>query len=238
MNVLIHVVRCGAFVFVSHQINEGETPSLPAGVPGMRVLDLAMGTAFFICVAVGVAWLYFASVNAHVLSPRMKYSPRVGMAWFFVPLLNQIMPFSVVYDIWTASGGGRGGGRLVGLWWSLSVLSGILCFAWKLGLNPNPIVQAVLAGATLSFFVLAKTIDRLQRERAKLSVFGDEEVKTGKVIFAEIFMPEKSKPVIDDLQPEQKEWRFQPSSAPQMPLKPGDLGTPGVIYVSRQDPED
>jgi hypothetical protein len=143
------------------------------GLPVTPGVDLALQISIFVCAGLGLAWLHGASVNAHILRPRMKYSPGASVAWFFVPALNIIMIMAVVYEIWSASGGDKKGGRLVMVWWALVVLAIHGDVVWLAGVPRPWLIQIVVVGATLSFLLLARRIVLLQAVGAAGEVFGD-----------------------------------------------------------------
>ena len=221
----------------------GSLQSAPSFAFG-RLLDRTLLASIMICAAVSLVWLYLASVNAHVLKPRMKYSPLVGLVWFFVPGLGTIMPLSVVYDIWAASGGDQKGGRVMITWWCLTVPSVLLCIAWASGgLRPNLLSQAVIAGASLSFLILARRLNKLQQDGLRLQAFGDDpeaEAEAPRNSFAEhLDMPLS---VVEDtmrrLEPQRHEGKLQPpaGSGPKA-LSVNDRGPPAVVYVRRPGTE-
>ena len=202
---------------------DGSLQSAPSFALG-RLLDRTLLASIMICAAVSLVWLYLASVNAHVLKPRMK--------------------LSVVYDIWAASGGDQKGGRVMITWWCLTVPSVLLCIAWASGgLRPNLLSQAVIAGASLSFLILARRLNQLQQDSLRLQAFGDDpeaEAEAPRNSFAEhLDMPLS---VVEDtmrrLEPQRHEGKLQPpaGSGPKA-LSVNDRGPPAVVYVRRPGTE-
>ena len=147
--------------------------ALARGVTVGALVELALVLSIIVCAGLSLAWLYRASTNALLLHGRMKYSPRGGVIWFFIPAVNTIMSLSVVYDIWSASGGNKKGGRLVLLWWALAMASIYIVTTWLVGSRIDLITQAVVAGSTLTFMLLARRILALQRFAETGAEFGE-----------------------------------------------------------------
>ncbi len=58
----------------------------------------------------------------------MRHCSLACVGWFFCPILNLIMPYQVVREIWDVSDC-RNGLPLVGLWWSMMILTSVMAVA-------------------------------------------------------------------------------------------------------------
>jgi hypothetical protein len=104
--------------------------SLLVGLPQL-VLLVAGGVVFLM-------WLFRTSKNLRTLAgTAMRFSPGWTVGWFFVPIANLFKPYQAVKEIWLVSHreaqipllGQRGSGgahALVGWWWALNLLSGLV----------------------------------------------------------------------------------------------------------------
>jgi hypothetical protein len=96
-------------------------------------LALFLGTAIAFLV-----WLYRAEVNARALGAEdMMVGPGWAVGWFFVPLVQLVMPFVAVRELWKASATPRDwqlepASPIIALWWACwigSMISGNIAFA-------------------------------------------------------------------------------------------------------------
>lgn len=78
-------------------------------------------------------WLYRASQNLHALGvPELRFSPRMAVGWFFIPLMNLFRPYQVMVELWKASSATADTDwrkqpvpALVGWWWVLLTLGNL-----------------------------------------------------------------------------------------------------------------
>ncbi|HEV7659397.1 MAG TPA: DUF4328 domain-containing protein [Allosphingosinicella sp.] len=103
------------------------------GAMALTQLALFAGTAIAFLV-----WLYRAEVNARALGAEdMMVSPPWAVGWFFVPLVQLVMPFVAVRELWKASATPRdwqlgASSPLIALWWACwigTLISGNIAFA-------------------------------------------------------------------------------------------------------------
>lgn len=221
--LVLHAGRAGLMTFAAASAGETwlnssvETP-----------VDLALKGLFLASAGVGLAWLYRASANAHALSPGMKHSPRAAVGWFFVPALNFLFSLSVVYEIWTRSGGPERAKILI-TWWSFTVLSIYGGSVWILGFEAPLFIQGVFAGSTLSFLILARRIDGFQRLAAMAAEFGEAPEQDHVVPEDPAFRPPPT--TVETVDPP----RFVEAGNSSLHLsrRTPTLSGPGVILVSR-----
>lgn len=175
VSLILHVIRAAIFHFAPGYAAPSDMPWLSAGISFGPLLELALQVSIILCTGLGLMWLHGASVNAHILQSRMKYSPRAGVLWFFIPAVNSIMSLAVVYEIWSASGGDRKGGRLVLVWWVLAMATLYFDVFWLVGEPADLLFQIIVAGSTISFLMLARRIRALQAVGAAGVVFRDDD---------------------------------------------------------------
>ena len=107
-------------------------------VNDLRQLGVALGqlVLFIVTAVVFCVWVHQAQVNARALGATgMKVTPGWAVGSFFVPLVNLVMPFFAMVDLWKASEPGpeavEPGSRaalsaspLLGAWWLTWLLGG------------------------------------------------------------------------------------------------------------------
>jgi uncharacterized protein DUF4328 len=83
-------------------------------------------------------WFHRSHRNLPALRARiLKYSPRWAVGGFFIPIMNLYRPYQVMQEVWTESDpfsvkgaddltGRPVSGALVGWWWALWIIGGIL----------------------------------------------------------------------------------------------------------------
>ena len=92
------------------------------------LVQLILYAAAFI---VTLRWIYLANNNARARgADDMIVSPGWAVGWFFVPLLNLVMPFIAMRELWKASSNPRdwqvaATPVLIPLWWGFWVAAGI-----------------------------------------------------------------------------------------------------------------
>lgn len=95
---------------------------LYVGGPALLHILAFMGTA--IC---WLVWKYRACKNANALSDQhLEYTPGWSVGCYFVPFANLVWPYNAMKEIWYASNPKGDGVALVGWWWGLWVLSGVI----------------------------------------------------------------------------------------------------------------
>lgn len=161
--LLLHLAR--ALLSIGGALNVGSS-SIGS------TIDFTLKGLFLGSAIVGLAWLYRANLNAHALSRHMKHSPLAAVIWFFAPALNILFSMSVVYEIWSQSGGNKREKILI-IWWALTVLSIYIGTLWMFSDRTPLLIQSILAGSTLSFLIIARRIDAFQSLAAAAAEFGE-----------------------------------------------------------------
>lgn len=109
----------------------GET--LEAHWSQLEMLRRVQGVAWLVTAAVFLWWLHRAYRNLRALGAEdLGFTPRSALSAFFVPVLNAIVPFRVVRELWNASDPSaappaveraRSTSPWVGWWWGVFLAS-------------------------------------------------------------------------------------------------------------------
>ncbi|MCA9074852.1 MAG: DUF4328 domain-containing protein [Planctomycetaceae bacterium] len=102
--------------------------------PTLDASDLYIGGPaifyFLAFLGTGICWMVWkhrANRNAHTLSDQhLEYTPGWSIGCYFVPFANLVWPYAAMNEIWYASNPKGNGAALVGWWWGLWVLSGVI----------------------------------------------------------------------------------------------------------------
>lgn len=96
---LIAIVVDGGRVFFSVTEADEATNALIQGIPALAQLAAYLTTGILFLV-----WLYRVHRNLPALGVRRaKYSPGWAVGWFFVPIVNLVLPYDVVKELWKDS---------------------------------------------------------------------------------------------------------------------------------------
>lgn len=125
-------------------------------------LALFLGTAIAFLV-----WLYRAEVNARALGAEdMMVSPGWAVGWFFVPLVQLVMPFIAVRELWKASATPRDwqlgpASPVIALWWACwigTIITGNIAFALSRADDYEAFLAADFMGMISSAFTIPSAI--------------------------------------------------------------------------------
>jgi hypothetical protein len=65
---------------------------------------IAQFLLFLVAMVVALRWIYLANANARALGAQdMMVSPGWAVGFFFVPLMNLVMPYVMMRELWKAS---------------------------------------------------------------------------------------------------------------------------------------
>jgi hypothetical protein len=124
--------------------------------PAEAVLLVGQFLLFIAAFVAALRWIYLANSNARALGAQdMMVSPGWAVGWFFVPLMNLVMPFMMMRELWKASAKPSDwqlepAPAAILLWWVLWVASAITSLiALQLSMNPE-----AGAGAASEFLYL------------------------------------------------------------------------------------
>jgi hypothetical protein len=93
-------------------------------------LNHALPVLVVVTAAFFITWLYVQYRRLHSSSAHARLAPGWAIGGWFVPIVNLVLPYLVVADVWKATGGRRSGGRaLVACWWASYLLSGVLALS-------------------------------------------------------------------------------------------------------------
>jgi len=97
-----------------------ETHALMVGLMQL-ILFLVLGYTF-------LKWIYRMNKNLRTVARgSMAFSPGWSIGYYFIPILNLYKPYQAMKEIWQVSGAGdKGSHSLVGGWWTLRLLSGVV----------------------------------------------------------------------------------------------------------------
>lgn len=99
---------------------------------------------FIVAALVALRWIYLANANARARGAQdMMVSPGWAVGWFFVPLMNLVMPYMMMRELWKASA--RPGDwqmepapPVILLWWILWVAAGVTgMLGFQMSLEPE-----------------------------------------------------------------------------------------------------
>lgn len=99
-----------------------------AGDVALMVVGLSALVFILFYLASGIVtlvWIHGAAGNARALRPSMQLTPGWAVGWFFIPFANLYKPYTVIRDIWDASGGNAAGRSRVASWWWLNIIGNI-----------------------------------------------------------------------------------------------------------------
>ncbi|HVQ09284.1 MAG TPA: DUF4328 domain-containing protein [Allosphingosinicella sp.] len=144
-------------------------------------LFVGTGIAFLV-------WLYRAEINARALGAEdMMVSPGWAVGWFFVPLVQLVMPFLAVRELWKASATPRDwqlrpASPVIALWWACwigTVISGNIAFSLSFMDDYDALLAAdfmaiVSAAFTIpSAILLAAIVGRIQEMQSSFRHLAD-----------------------------------------------------------------
>lgn len=149
---------------------------VPAGTPE-DLLPLAQLAVFIAAALAALLWIHRANANAHALGAAdMMVSPGWAVGWYFVPLMNLVMPYLAMRELWKASAR-PGDWQLepapptILAWWLLWLASGVagtiaLRLSLEFGKEGASAAEMFAFGSDLAFIpaalLLAWIIGRIQ----------------------------------------------------------------------------
>jgi hypothetical protein len=132
---------------------------------------------FLVTAIVFLVWLYRAEVNARAHGAEdMMVSPGWAVGWFFVPLVQLVMPFVAVRELWKASATPRDwqlapASPVIALWWAcwlVASIAGNIAFAlsrqgdWDLYAAADFMAMVSAAFFIPAAILLAAIVGRIQ----------------------------------------------------------------------------
>jgi heme/copper-type cytochrome/quinol oxidase subunit 2 len=97
-----------------------------------RIITVFYLATFIVTGIVFLKWIYRANSNCHGFGAQnMKFSPGWSVGYYFIPFLNLYRPYQAMKEIWKVSKNpadweNEPGSPLLGWWWALWIISGIL----------------------------------------------------------------------------------------------------------------
>ena len=163
----------------------------------LGLVALAQLFVYLATIVVFIVWLHRAYKNVPAFGARTEHSPGWAIGGWFVPFLNLVRPYHIVRETWVKSDPGVGlsagyadagpGARaatLVGVWWGFWLVANVVgnIHGRLVGDAQTPeqisaaatlgvVGDALTAAAAALAFLVVRTIDRMQEEKAaRLSV--------------------------------------------------------------------
>jgi hypothetical protein len=97
-------------------------------------VSITYNATFFACGLVFLTWIFSFAENCRALGVRgMRFTPIKAVLWWFIPILNLIVPYRIMQELWRATAPEdpiptdweyRPGSRLIMVWWLVYVLGG------------------------------------------------------------------------------------------------------------------
>lgn len=179
----LNLLSSGSFSKARAEANDARQAALGAVY---TVTYLVTGVTF-------LRWIYRANLNCHGFNPgAMRFTPGWSVGSFFIPILNLFRPYQAMKEIWLVSRNplrwkGQPGAALVGWWWALWLISGVLgqiFFRMTLtartpaaikGATSMSIVSDIaLIPLTIAAIMLVSSIFRMQEELVESGVTREE----------------------------------------------------------------
>jgi hypothetical protein len=155
------------------------------------LLNVGNALVFLLNIILFCVWLYRAVSNNLALGARdQAFTPGWSVGWLFIPLVNLVMGYRVMLEVWTTSHGlsgrtTRAGWALVLAWWLLHLLTGLLLrISHYLFKGKHPGITNFMHGSVLEitgmsmrllasvlFIHIVWKITHLQREQARRPAF-------------------------------------------------------------------
>ncbi len=149
----------------------GPTVTIPARdlVARLAILAIALGSLFAYLGLLGAAvavpmWTHRCYRNLVSLGGRRQLTPAWAAGSWFIPVINLVLPWIVLQDLWVGSGAPPRGRLLVGAWW-VAWLAAVAAWVASDAMSPRsvgvtiPLHQALLAcaGALLAAVIVVIT---------------------------------------------------------------------------------
>lgn len=156
-----------------------------------ETLSYVYNGTFYVCGLVFLHWLYNLAENCRALGVRgMRYTPIKALLWWFIPILNLVVPYRVMQELWRATKPenpirpdweSNDGSNLILTWWLVYVIGGLLgLFAvYQQGQTDGPGYFAIdlLVGAgdiASAIFVVLVVRALTQRQNALANLHGQD----------------------------------------------------------------
>lgn len=136
---LLFAMVIGNFIIASLVYSGTSVAALldsPVAPDTRETLSYIYNGTFYGCGLVFLHWLFNLAENCRALGVRgMRYTPVKTLLWWFIPILNLVVPYRVMQELWRASApelpvppdwDTRPGSRLIVVWWIVYVVGGIL----------------------------------------------------------------------------------------------------------------
>ncbi len=117
---------------------------------------------YLAAIVVMLRWIYLAHANVRALGAQdMMGSPGWAVGWFFVPLVNLVMPFIMMRELWKASAHPRdwqaaSAPAWIAIWWGFWVAAGLAdVIAMQMQFSSDSEIAAASEGASFAANLLS-----------------------------------------------------------------------------------
>ena len=135
---MLFVMMIGVFLICSLVVTAGSVGALvgsPLPDETRDTLSFVYNGVFYACGLAFLWWLMNFAENCRVLGIRgMRYTPIKAVLWWFIPILNLVVPYRIMQELWRATKpelpvaedwDNRPGSRLIMAWWAVYVIGGV-----------------------------------------------------------------------------------------------------------------
>jgi hypothetical protein len=144
-NIVLTLIAAGIGAYVSYAVMAiHPRPIVPPGlVTLVSALDIGLIATFLLAL---LAWLAFEGISLHNAPLLGAGTPSMpiwaALLWWFVPILNIVVPIRAVVDLHARlASKGSGGQVAVGVWWAAYVVSSFF----------GPILMVIITIAAVGF---------------------------------------------------------------------------------------
>lgn len=124
-----------------YTLAEADANDARQGLIGLAYLGI-----FIVTGIVFLKWIYRANVNCRAFgADGMRFTPGWAIGYYFIPFLNFVRPYQSMKEIWQvshnpSSWNSQPGSALLGWWWALWLISGLLGqMIFRMSMNANTI---------------------------------------------------------------------------------------------------
>jgi hypothetical protein len=180
--VAITVARL-VLAFAARAPSSSITPAAPpSSIVILALVSLLQMLFLLATLVVSAMWIYRVSANAHAWRPAMRHSPAGAVGWFFVPVVNLVLPYRAMAEIWRVSApDGPRPTPWLPLWWGFALASLAIALLPRLLLIlGSPMMRVGYLGFAIQltsvglFMAVVLRLTKLQEVRQQTAPFDGE----------------------------------------------------------------